>query len=50
MKKKEIKHPKDMTNDELLAHVFHPKVVEHIKQHVKDLDAAKEKRLKKINK
>jgi len=30
MKKK--KHPKDMTSDELMKHLFHPKVVKHIKQ------------------
>jgi hypothetical protein len=29
MKKK--KHPKDMTSDELMKHLFHPKVVKHIK-------------------
>jgi hypothetical protein len=46
MKKKD-KHPKDMTSDELIASVFHPKAVEHIKKHVKDLDDEKEKRIKK---
>jgi len=30
MKKK--KHPRDMTNDELMKHLFHPKVVKHIKK------------------
>jgi hypothetical protein len=30
MKKK--KHPKDMTSDELMKHLFHPKVVKHIKR------------------
>jgi hypothetical protein len=30
MKKK--KHPKDMTSDELMKHLFHPKVVKHIKK------------------
>jgi len=29
MKKK--KQPKDMTSDELMKHLFHPKVVKHIK-------------------
>lgn len=48
--KKKAKHPKDMTNDELLAHVFHPKVVEHIKKHVQDLNAEKEKPSKKVDK
>ena len=32
MKKKE-KHPKDMTTEETVKHLFHPKVVEHVKQH-----------------
>jgi hypothetical protein len=32
MKKKE-KHPKDMTTEEAVKHLFHPKVVEHVKQH-----------------
>jgi len=48
MKKK--KHPKDMTNDELLSHIFHPKVVKHIKKHVQELDDAKDKLLKKDDK
>jgi hypothetical protein len=30
MKKK--KHPKDMTSEELMKHLFHPKVVRHIKK------------------
>jgi hypothetical protein len=27
---KKQKHPKDMTSDEVMAHVFHPKVVKHL--------------------
>jgi hypothetical protein len=30
--KKKPKHPKDMTSDELMKHLFHPKVVKHIKK------------------
>jgi hypothetical protein len=41
MKKK--KHPKDMTNDELMKHLFHPKLVKHIKK----VAAAKKKSMKK---
>ena len=26
------KHPKHMTSDELMKHLFHPKVVKHIKE------------------
>jgi hypothetical protein len=48
--KKKTKHPKDMTGDELIADVFHPKALEHIKKHVKDLDAEKEKPAKKGDK
>ncbi len=32
------KHPKDMTSDELLKRLFHPKVVKHIKKHVRKLN------------
>ncbi len=32
MKKK--KHPRHMTSDELLKHLFHPKVVKHVKRQV----------------
>jgi hypothetical protein len=40
-KKKSKKHPKDMTNEELAAHVFHPKVLKHAKKHLAELDAPK---------
>lgn len=33
MKKKE-KHPKDMTTEEAVKHLFHPKIVDHVKEHV----------------
>jgi hypothetical protein len=39
MKKKEPKHPKDMTTDEALKHIFHPKIVKHVKALVKKHDA-----------
>ena len=32
-KKPKEKHPKNMTTDEALKHLFHPKVVEHVKKH-----------------
>jgi hypothetical protein len=41
---KKKKHPKDMTSDELLKHLFHPKVVKHVKKHVA---AANRKSMKK---
>ena len=31
---KKVKHPKDMNSDEVIAHVFHPSVVKHLKKHV----------------
>jgi hypothetical protein len=43
MPKKE-KHPKDMTTDEAIAHVFHPDALKHIKKHVKELDAKQARR------
>ncbi len=42
MKKK--KHPKNMTSDELMKHLFHPKVVKHIKKVATDV---KKKTMKK---
>ena len=32
---KKSKHPKNMTSDELMKHLFHPKVVKHIKEAAK---------------
>jgi len=40
MKKKE-KHPKDMTTEEAVKHLFHPKVVKHVKKHVAKAGAKK---------
>lgn len=45
-KEKIIKHPKDMTTDEAIAHVFHPKALEHLKKHTEEIDV-KKKRIKK---
>jgi hypothetical protein len=50
MKKKEPKHPKNMTADEMIAHVFHPKAVEHLKEHVESLGIGKRKPSKKSDK
>jgi len=41
--KKKVKRPKDMTADELIAHVFHPKLAEHLRKHVTKLSEKKEK-------
>jgi hypothetical protein len=32
MKKKTEKHPKNMTTDEAVKHLFHPEVVKHVKK------------------
>ena len=44
--KKTKKHPKDMTTDEAISHVFLPDVLEHLKKHVKEL-SEKKKPIKK---
>ena len=36
---KKKKHPKDMTTDEALKHIFHPKIVKHVKAIVKKHNA-----------
>jgi len=41
--KKTVKHPKEMTADEAIAHVFHPRALKHVKKHVERLSAKKEK-------
>lgn len=38
------KHPKDMTTDEALKHIFHPKIVKHVKGLVKSHNAKKGKK------
>ena len=42
----EIKHPKDMTTDEAIAHVFHPDALKHLKKHIASI-TKKEKKVKK---
>ncbi len=32
MAKRKAKHPREMTTDELVKHVFHPKVAKHLKR------------------
>jgi hypothetical protein len=41
MPKKSKKHPIEMTNDELAAHVFHPKVLKAARKHIERLNAPK---------
>lgn len=47
MPKKEPKHPRDMTSDEVIAHVFHPNAVKHLKDHIAGLEVKKPKRPKR---
>jgi len=47
--KKEIKHPKDMTTDEAIAHVFHPEALKHLKKHT-EIIAKGKKTDKKVSK
>ena len=35
-KKKLAKHPKDMTDEEALRHLFHPKIVKAVRNHLKE--------------
>jgi len=37
------KKVKALTSEEALKHLFHPKVVEHAKRHVREADAPKKK-------
>ena len=41
-----VKHPRDMTNDEAIKHLFHPKVVEHVKGVVKKSNTRETKKKK----
>jgi hypothetical protein len=35
------KHPREMTNDEAIKHLFHPKIVAHVRAEVAKADASK---------
>ena len=37
-KKKATKHPMQMTDEEALKHIFHPKIVKAVKKHLKEQD------------
>jgi hypothetical protein len=41
---KKKKRPIDMTSEELAKHVFHPKLLKHVKRHVAKLDASNTKK------
>jgi len=37
-KKKSKKHPMEMTDEEALKHIFHPKIVRKVKAHLREQD------------
>jgi hypothetical protein len=41
MPRKPKKHPREMTNEETIRHLFHPKIVEHVKGVVEKHDLGK---------
>lgn len=38
------KHPGDMTNEEVIRHLFHPKVVKHVKAIIEKVNAKQSKK------
>jgi hypothetical protein len=42
-RKKLKKHPMEMTDEEALRHLFHPKIVRAIKKHLKEQDEREKK-------
>jgi hypothetical protein len=49
-RQKKVKNPLEMTADEVIADIFHPKVAEHLRKHVEEHTKKieeKEKRVKK---
>lgn len=47
-KKKPIKDFKDMTADEIITHVSHPKVAEALRKHVEEHDKKVEEKEKRV--
>lgn len=45
--KKSKKHLKNLTTDEVIAHVFHPDALKHMKKHVEKLSDENKKPIKK---
>jgi hypothetical protein len=46
LKKKSKKHPTEMTDEEALKHLFHPKIVKAVKTHLKGQTESVAKRKK----
>ena len=47
MPKKSKKHPMQMTDDEALNHIFHPKIASAVRKHLKGQTAQKPKHSKR---
>lgn len=48
--RKTKKHPGKMTSDELIEHVFHPKIVKHVRAILEEHNAPKAKKSKATTK
>jgi len=48
--KKQCKHPKEMTTEEAISCVFHPRALEHLKKHVEKLSDKKPSTVKRKSK
>lgn len=48
--KKVVKHPSEMTNEEALRHLFHPKIVEHAKASLAEFAAPRVRKPKPMKK
>ena len=46
-KRKSKKHPMEMTDEEALKHLFHPKIVKAVRKHLKTEEKADEPKPKK---
>ncbi|MGA9896751.1 MAG: hypothetical protein WBQ09_01525 [Terriglobales bacterium] len=47
MPKKSKKHPMEMTDEEALNHIFHPKIAQAVRKHLKGQTTQKPKRKRK---
>ena len=46
-KRKSKKHPMEMTDEEALKHIFHPKIVKAVKKHLKTEQDGKQSQSRK---
>jgi hypothetical protein len=51
MKKRQAKkHPSKMTSDELVEHIFHPRIVKHVRAILEEHNAPKARKVKATTK